>query len=118
MTMISDLDWYQLKLFLQHASAVDMDSLHVLLGVAVQFVVALALRVPVTRWTPWLAVILIEIVNEWNDLRVEQWPDAGMQYGEAAKDILLTLVLPTLILSVARLRPNLFVGHTDRPTES
>lgn len=113
--MISDLDWYEIKLFLQHASAIDMDTLHVLLGVPVQFAVALVLRMPVTRWMPWFAVLTLEIINEWNDLRVEQWPHAGMQYGEAVKDIVLTMLLPTLILAVGRLKPRLLSERTERP---
>ena len=104
------LDWYQFKLFVEHASAVDMDTLHVLIGIPVMLAAALVFRVPVSRWRPWLTVLAIEVLNEWNDLQVEQWPNWGRQYGEAAKDIILTMFLPTLVLVVARLRPRLLVG--------
>ena len=38
-------------------------------------------------------------INEANDFRVEIWPDPGMQFGEAAKDVVLTMFIPTLKLS-------------------
>jgi hypothetical protein len=103
------LDWYQIKLFVEHVSAVDADTIHVLVGVPVLFASAFLLRVPVSRWRPWLTVLALELLNEWNDFRVDQWPDSGMQYGEAIKDIVLTMFLPTLILAVARFRPRLLV---------
>lgn len=56
-------------------------------------------------WWPWLLVLGFELLNEANDLWVERWPDPDQQYGEALKDILLTMVLPTVLMAVARLRP-------------
>lgn len=108
------MEWYQFKLFLGHASGVDMATFHVLVGVPVQLTVALVLGLPVTRWIPWLAVLMLEIVNEWIDLRVEKWPDPGMQYGNGVNDILLTMLLPTLILAVGRLRPGILVEAVPR----
>jgi hypothetical protein len=39
---------------------------------------------------------------------MEQWPDLAVQYGESAKDILLTMTLPTVLLVMARAWPQLF----------
>lgn len=113
--MISELEWYQFKLFLGQAAGIDMATFHVLVGVPLQLAVAFLLGLSVTRWTPWLAVLALEIVNELSDLRVEKWPDPGMQYGNAVNDILLTMLLPTLVLAVGRSRPRLLVGPEDRP---
>ncbi len=66
---------------------------------------------------PWLAVLALEIVNEWSDLQAEKWPDAGIQYGNAANDILLTMLLPTLILAVGRIRPELLVEQVPRSVD-
>jgi hypothetical protein len=109
-------DWYQLKLFAEHALGISMDSLHVIIGVIIQFGAAMALRTQVTRWRPWLIVLAVELANEWADLHVEKWPDLAMQYGEGAKDILLTMLLPTLILAAGRLRPALLAGR--RPSKA
>ncbi len=107
-------DWYQLKLFAEHTLGVSMDSLHVIVGVIIQFGAAMALRTQVTRWRPWLIVLAVEHDNEWAALHVEKWPDPAMQYGEGAKDILLTMLLPTLILAAGRLSPALLARRASK----
>ena len=100
-------DWYQVKLFAQRASGVHMDALHVIAGVVLLLLFALLLKRSVARPLPLLLVLALEIVNEVNDFRVEIWPDPGMQFGEAAKDVVLTMFLPVLIFLVARRRPKI-----------
>jgi hypothetical protein len=102
------VDWYQVKLFIEHGSGVSMDALHVVIGVCVQLLVAVLFRCSVGRWLPWLAVLAIELVNESHDFWVEMWPDIGMQLGEAAKDVVLTMALPTLLMVAVRIGPGLF----------
>lgn len=100
--------WYQVKLFAQHASGLSMDGLHVIAGVVLQLAFARFLRSSVARAWPLAAVFLLELANEIYDFTVELWPSLGMQLGEGAKDILLTMLLPTLLFVVARARPALF----------
>ena len=107
MNVLQTLDWYQLKLFAEHSTGVSMDALHVIAGVALQLLVAALLKSSVARPWPLLAVLALEVVNEANDFRVEIWPDPGMQFGEAVKDIVLTMLIPTLIFVIARRRPRL-----------
>ena len=104
---MSFLGWYQIKLFIEHASGVSMDAWHILLGFLLFLGAALALKRSVADPLPWLVVLLLEIGNEAYDLYVELWPDPGSQIGEGFKDILLTMSLPTLLLVVARLKPGL-----------
>jgi|KBSSwiStaDraftv2_1062776.scaffolds.fasta_scaffold3700808_2 hypothetical protein len=106
-TRVSADDWYQVKLFLEHASGFSMDALHVIVGVVVQLAVAFLLRTSVARPLPLLAVLVLELINEASDFRVEIWPQPGMQFGESAKDVILTMTIPTLIFLVARYRPKL-----------
>ena len=113
MTALANFDWYQLKLFAEHSTGVSMDALHVILGVVLQLLVALLFRSSLARPMPLLAVLALELVNEANDFRVEVWPDPGMQFGEAAKDIVLTMFLPTLIFLVASRRPKLLVQRSN-----
>jgi hypothetical protein len=77
--------------------------------VAVQLVAAAFARRRLAAWWPWLLVLGFELLNEANDLWVEQWPDRGQQYGEGAKDILLTMLLPTMLMIIARVRPETLV---------
>lgn len=56
----------------------------------------------------WLLAIIAW--NEATDLWNEQWPQPGQQYGEGAKDLMLTMLVPTLMMIAARARPDLFRG--------
>lgn len=98
------LGWYQFKLFIEHASAISMDALHILLGFALFLAAAQLLKRTVADLLPWLALLALEFINEAYDLAVELWPDPGSQLGEAAKDIALTMALPTLLMLIARWR--------------
>ena len=102
------LGWYQVKLFIEHASGISMDALHILIGFMIFLLFAAILRRTVADLLPWLATLLIEVGNEAYDLTVEQWPDLASQLGEGVKDILLTMALPTLLMLVARWRPEIF----------
>lgn len=100
--------WYRMKIFVEHAVFFSTDAVHVVAGVLVWLALALALRRPASAWTPWLGTLALLLGNEAGDLWIEQWPDHAMQYGESAKDLLLTMALPTVLMAVARLRPQLF----------
>ena len=106
--------WHQGKLFIEHAVTISHDSLHVIVGVLLWVVFGLILRRPLSSWLPWLWIFAVILWNETVDLWVEQWPDPGMQYGESAKDLLLTMALPTLLLVLTRFRPQLFAGREVR----
>ena len=107
--------WHQGKLFVEHSLTISHDALHLLVGVLLWIVLGLVLRRPLHTWRPWLWLLAAALWNEAVDLWVEQWPDPGQQYGEGAKDLLLTMAVPTLIMLTARLRPDLFrVGARRR----
>ena len=100
--------WYRMKMFVEHASVITSDSMHVLAGMLIFLLSAVILRRSILSWLPWLIVLALAVANEIVDLWVEQWPDLAMQYGESAKDLLLTMTLPTVLLLAARFRPQLF----------
>lgn len=106
--------WYEAKMFIEHASVVSSDALHLLVGTLVWLLVAFVLRKPITRWAPWLILLGLIAFNEAVDLWIERWPDLAMQYGETAKDVFLTMVLPTALMFAARLRPSLFRAPAPR----
>lgn len=110
------LDWYNTKIFVEHMFGFSHDALHVLLGVCLQLLFAALLRVSVRSLWPWSIVLALEAANEWADLHAEVWPDHALQWGEGAKDILLTLSLPTLILAIARFRPQLLGDSARAPS--
>ena len=101
-------EWHEAKLFVEHSIGFSFDVLHVLAGMIALLLVAVLLRRPVSSWWPWSVVLVVAIMNELLDLSVEQWPNPGMQYGESVKDLLLTMVLPTVLLVTARKLPRLY----------
>ena len=109
--------WYQLKLFIAHASGISMDAWHILVGVVAFLLIARLLDSNVGRLLPWLLLLAAELINEAYDIHIERWPDLGSQLGEGAKDIMLTMALPTLIALVARWRPRLLTGRDDPGNE-
>ena len=100
--------WHQGKLFIEHAVSISHDSLHLIVGVLEWIVVALVSRRSLTGWVPWTWTFAFIFWYETVDLWVERWPDAGMQFGEGAKDLALTMLVPTLLMLAARARPDLF----------
>ena len=107
---MTKIGWYQIKLFFEHASGVSMDGLHILVGFALFIIAALVLRRGIGSFLPWATLLTLELVNEIYDLHIELWPNLASQIGEAAKDILLTMTLPTLVLLLARLKPQWLLG--------
>jgi len=102
------LSWYDVKMFIERSSAVSSDALHVIVGFVLWMLVALVSRRPLSASLPWLVLLVLLVFNEAVDLWVEQWPNPAMQYGESAKDLLLTMTLPTLLLAFVRFLPQLF----------
>ena len=101
------VDWYSAKTFFERSLSFSTDSLHVIAGVMLQVAVALLVRRPLTTWLPWLCVLGLLAVNEAADLSAERWPLLAEQLGESAKDLLLTMLLPSLLMLALRWSPSL-----------
>jgi hypothetical protein len=108
---IDPKDWYAFKELASHATGWPMDTLHVMIGVLLQLLFAAVLRSSVARPAPWLMVFGLELANEAYDLWFERWPSLAMQLGEGLRDILGTMLLPTVLLLVARHWPKLLAGR-------
>jgi hypothetical protein len=104
------MDWFELKQWLSLSSGLNMDALHVHAGVICQMLAALLLRRRLSSPLPWLVVLVLVALNEWYDYDYETWPVRGEQRAEGLRDAWNTLLLPTLILLLARFAPRLFAG--------
>lgn len=104
------MDWHQVKQWLSGASGLDMDSLHVHAGVLGQIAIAFLLRRRLSSLWPWLAVAAAVLANEAYDFSYERWPNRWQQVGESVRDLWNTLLLPTVILLLARHAPGLFAA--------
>src|SRR3954468_171508 len=106
--------WHEGKVFIEQAIAINHDALHVIFGVLAWLAIGLMTRRSLASWRPWLWLLALILWNETVDLWTEQWPDAGIQYGEGVKDVLLTMSVPTLLMLAARFRPRLFAAPVSR----
>ena len=105
---------HQAKLFIEHAGNFEHGSLHIIVGILAWLAIALATRRPVSSWIPWLGLFALILWNELVDLWMEKWPEPGMQYGEGARDVILTMFVPTLIMIAVVFRPSLFRSSSDK----
>ena len=110
------MDWHQLKEWLEQTSGLDMDALHVYAGVLLQLFAALLLRRSLRSPIPWLIVLAAVLANEVYDYNYDVWagPERALQRAEGIKDVWNTMLLPTLLLLLARFRPQLLT----RPSAS
>jgi hypothetical protein len=108
------MGWYDVKTWLEATSGLDMDALHVHAGVLCQLAAALLLRRPLSSVWPWLVVLVAVAANEAYDMQLEVWPNRDDQVLESIKDAWNTLLLPTLLLLVARFAPWLVIGSRSR----
>ncbi len=108
------ISWHQGKLFIEHAVTINHDALHVIVGALLWILFAMILRRPITSFYPWAWTLAVIMWNEAVDLWTEQWPLPGQQYGEGAKDLLLTMVIPTLLALSVRFVPSLIRSSPAR----
>ena len=104
------MDWYQVKHGVELFTGLDMDALHVHVGILAQIGVALLMRRSLASPWPWLVLLAAVLANEYYDITYEIWPpDArARQYMEGVRDIWNTMLMPTLLLLLCRFAPGLF----------
>ncbi len=86
------------KSFIEASLDIHNDAIHVLAGFAIMIGVSALLRRSLADWRAFIVVTLLAVANELYDLNVERWPDMGMQMGESAKDIVLTVAIPAVLV--------------------
>jgi hypothetical protein len=99
--------WYDAKTVFERSVSISTDALHIIAGMLIQLLVAGLSRRPLSSWLPWLAVLAALLFNEAVDLWVERWPSLPMQLAESARDLVLTLLLPTALMAALRVSPGL-----------
>ena len=102
------MDWQHIKDMIALWTDLERDALHIYAALLVQVGAALILRKRLAHWLPWAAVLVLAVGNElldtFGDGLVEQWElDGGLH------DLWNTMLLPTLLLLLARFAPRLFV---------
>ncbi len=110
------MDWLALELELARMP-LEKDALHIYAALFIQVVAAKLSRRSLGHILPWLAVLGLELINEAVDIvrggesRLMPW-----QMVSGAHDIINTMILPTILMSLCRRDPTLFQWDNDRGT--
>ena len=96
------MQWFELKNWLELSTGLDRDSLHIYAGVGVQLAVAVILRRSLASPIPWFFAVCVA-------------PNAAQQvFDEAVRDIWNTLLLPSVLLLIARFFPEWLTGKREQ----
>lgn len=101
------MNWVEIKEWLSIVSGLNMDALHVHAGVLGQILAALVLRRSLASPWPWLTVLAFVLGNEYYDYQDEVWPERSEQRAEGIRDTWNTMLMPSLLLLLARFLPRL-----------
>lgn len=103
------MGWIEFKDMLAGVTGLSKDALHIYAALMLQIGVAFILRQSLKSPLPWLCVLVALLLNEWFDLshlgHVEAWQVEG-----GIRDIWNTMLLPTLLLVLARWAPTFLIG--------
>lgn len=108
LSWLGQLDWRAVKLVIEEMAGISQDALHVLLGFVAHLGVAAVLRRGLASPWPWAAVLVLALLNEYYDLTTEGYWHKPMWPG-SVKDVLLTVLIPSILLVMARWTPRLLV---------
>ena len=100
--------WNAAKVYVEHLTGASHNLLHLFVGLAAWLLIAAVTRRPLSSPIPLVLTLALAGINEAADLWAEIWPERARQNWELAKDLLLTIALPLLVFTVARLWPGLF----------
>lgn len=102
------------KLAIVSATGLSKDALHVYVGLALFFLVVLALRKPVRSWVPLVSVFVAAAIGELMDMRDDIATFGYWRWAASLHDVANTLFWPTVLVVLAR-RTRTF--HSASPTE-
>lgn len=112
--------WFEIKDWLELSTGLDRDSLHIYAGVGVQLFIALFLRRSLASPVPWLCVAVAALANEIYDYSMvaDVFHKTPAFFDGAVRDIWNTLLLPSLLLVIARFWPNWLTGKAKAVGEA
>lgn len=94
----------EVKQSIEVATGLSQDALHIYLALFIQMLVAAVSRRGLGHFLPWLCVLLLELANEWVDLRsTEMTTEVGKW--ASIHDLWNTMLVPTLLLLIGRFAP-------------
>ncbi len=99
------MNWIDFKEHLSDVVQLHQDALHIYAALLVLFASAALIRRSVADLRPWLIVLALLVANELGDLLTPGEPIRQWQVLGGLRDLWNTMLLPTIILVVARRSP-------------
>jgi hypothetical protein len=114
------MDWLEIKTYLSDLTSLSRDALHIITGLGIHLLLVLVLRSWFGSLLPWFITLLFALGNEWLDLTFEVWVDEirHRQWEDAASDVALTMLVPSLLLLLSRFAPLRYLRPADEPRSS
>lgn len=100
------MDWEAFKQSVAAWTGLERDALHIYAAILIQIGSAALLRRTLASPWPWLVVLAFAVANEWLDIQRDQLVEAW-EKAAALHDLWNTMLLPTVLLLVARFTPRL-----------
>lgn len=94
--------FWHAKIMIVDVTGLDRDALHIYVGFTVYIVCCLLTGWKARDWKPWLVVLAAGIAGEALDLWISVAYDKPVMIREGLKDVLNTVLVPTVILLAAR----------------
>ena len=95
--------WLDAKFGVEQTIPIGDHWLHFVAGPLILVAAALIMRRPLSNYGPWLAVLILAIVNELVDVAVALFtPEQSVHLGDSLSDVLMTISVPTVVLIAAR----------------
>ena len=107
-------EFQQAKMWLAETLHLGKDALHVYVALLVFFGACLLFRWKAWQWNPWLCVLGIALAGEVWDLGDSFVGGARLDFAASLKDLWNTLLVPTLLVLLARYSPVFGGPHPRR----
>lgn len=107
------MDWFEIKNWLEMTTGLDRDSLHIYGAIGIQLLTAMIVRRPLASIWPWSAALTATLTNEYIDLsQFNSWSETPDFFRDAVlQDIWNSMLLPTVLLLLARYFPRILVSQ-------
>lgn len=96
------------RAFLAHSFGFGPNAVHVILAVLVQLLLCALMRTPVSSLWPWIAIEMLVLARTIVTFEPAAWADHDVGYYTNLIGLALSLLLPTMLMLLARYFPRLF----------
>jgi len=101
-SLLALLEWQTAKEAIRNHANLSQDALHIYAALLIFIAACLIFRWKPREWKPWLLVLAIQCVNEFFDMRNSIADDGVIYIWGNLKDMLNTMIAPTLLMLTAR----------------